>query len=98
MGKKRKLRKLIRKRHLEGTKVLVICAGKRCAPPGVGRAVADEVRAYAAAHHPEVRVETAGCLDVCKHGPIAASYSGLRFRKHVGARRGRKLVDKLSRR
>lgn len=98
MGKKRKLRKLMRDREPEDAPALVICVGKRCARREVSRAVADDVRAYATAHHPSVRVETVGCLDVCKKGPIAATYPRIRFHKRVDAHRGRRLVDKLARR
>lgn len=97
MGKRRKLRKLMREREAEDATALVICVGKKCAPRGVGCAVAKDVRAYAAAAQPSVRVEAVRCLHVCEDGPIAATYPRIRFRRHVDARRGRRLVDKLAR-
>ncbi len=97
MAKKRKLRTLMHTRDPEEAPAVVICVGTRCCPRSESRAIADEARAYAAAHHPEVHVEVVGCLDVCKQGPIAATYPEIRFKKHVGKKRVRKLVDKLAR-
>lgn len=98
MGKKRKLRKLMRQRAAEDVPTVVICVGKRCAPRELSCALAEDVRAYAIAQHPSIRVETVGCLDVCENGPIAATYPRIKFHEHVDARRGRRLVDKLARR
>lgn len=98
MGKKRKLRKLMRDRGCEDAPALVICVGQKCARREVSRAVAEDVRAYAIAHHPSVRVETVGCLNVCKKGPVSATYPRIKFHKRVDARRGRRLIDKLARR
>lgn len=98
MGKKRKLEKLMRKRDPEDAPALVICVGKRCCERAESCAVAEEARAYAAASHPEVHVEVVGCLDVCKKGPVAATYPDIEFKKRVDARKARKLVDKLARR
>ena len=97
MGKKRKLRKQMRKRELEDARALVICVGKRCCPREESRALVDAARAYSAAIHSPVPVVTVGCLDVCKNGPIAATYPAMKFKKHVTAKRARKLIDKLSR-
>ena len=95
MGRKRKLRKQMRKRHLEDETALVICVGKRCCERRLSCALAEETREYAAKTHPGLRVVTVGCLDVCKKGPIAATYPEIKFRKHVTRKRARKLVDKL---
>jgi (2Fe-2S) ferredoxin len=97
MGKKRKLRKQMRKRQVEDEPTLVICVGKTCCDRDRSRAVVEAARAHAAAYHPRVRVETVGCLHVCEKGPIAATYPVIRFEKRVGRRRARKLVDKLDR-
>ena len=98
MGKKRDLREKMRKRDLAGARALVICTGKKCAPRELSRALAEELRAYAAATHPEVRIETVGCLGICEKGPIAATYPKIAFHKRVGPRRGRRLVCKLAHR
>lgn len=98
MGKKRKLRKLMRKRELEDETALVICVGKKCCPRAESRAVLEAARAYAAETHPTIRVVTAGCLHICKKGPIAATYPRGKFRKRVTAKRARKLLDKLEQR
>ena len=43
-----------------------------------------------------VQVVTVGCLDVCKKGPIAATYAEMsRVKKRVTAKRARKLLKKL---
>jgi (2Fe-2S) ferredoxin len=94
MGKKRKLRKLMRKRDVESPS-LVICVGKKCCGRSESCALVEATRLYATAHHPNVRIETVGCLHVCKKGPIAATYPEIEIRKHVGRKRARKLVDKL---
>ena len=44
-----------------------------------------------------MHVEVVGCLDVCKDGPIAATYPRVKFKKHVGKKRVRKLIDKVDR-
>lgn len=98
MGKKRKLAKLLRKRGHEDARALVICVGKKCCPRAASRRVVEAARAHAAAHHPDLRIEVAGCLHVCKKGPIAATYPEVRFKRRVGPKRARKLVDKLARR
>jgi len=98
VGKKRKLRKKLRKRELADAQALVICTGKKCAPREQSCALAEDLRAYAAATHPEVRIVTVGCLGICEKGPIAATYPTIRFHRRVDARRGRRLVCKLAHR
>src|SRR5512143_848767 len=97
MGRKRKLRKQMRKRHLEDETALVICVGKRCCGREESCAVVEATREYAAETHSSVPVVTVGCLDVCKKGPIAATYPDITFKKHVTPKRARKLLDKLAR-
>lgn len=96
MGKKRKLRKTMAKREVTAPSV-VICVGKRCCPRSESRAVVEAARAYTAEAHPRVHVEVVGCLHVCKAGPIAATYPRVKFKKHVGKKRVRALIDKLDR-
>jgi (2Fe-2S) ferredoxin len=98
MGKKRKLRKQLRKRGLEDETALVICVGKRCCPREESRALVDATVAYATEVHSETRIVTVGCLDICKKGPIAATYPAMKFKKRVTAKRARKLLDKLDHR
>jgi len=95
MGKKRKLKKQMRKRDLADETALVICVGKRCCPRAESRAVADAAREYADITHTHAKVVVVGCLEICKKGPIAATYPELKFRKHVTKKRARKLLDKL---
>jgi len=95
MGKKRKLEKQMRKRELEDATALVICVGKRCCAREASSALVEAARTYAAAHRSSVKIVTVGCLEVCKHGPIAATYPDIKFRKRVTAKRARKLLDKL---
>lgn len=95
MGKKRKLRKLLRERDLEDATALVICVGKSCCPRAESRALVEATRAYADEIHARTPVVTAGCLDICKNGPIAATYPVIKFKKRVTAARARKLLDKL---
>jgi (2Fe-2S) ferredoxin len=96
MGKKRKLRKAMRKRGIADSPALAICVGKRCCERSRSRALVDELRTYAAVSHPDVQIAVVGCLHVCKNGPVAATYPRIKFKKHVDAKRGRKLVDKLA--
>jgi (2Fe-2S) ferredoxin len=96
VGKKRKLRKKLQKRELADAPALVICTGKKCGPREQSCALVEELRAYAAATHPEVRIVTVGCLGVCEHGPIAATYPKIRFHERVDARCGRWLVCKVA--
>jgi (2Fe-2S) ferredoxin len=95
MGKKRKLRKQLRKRELEDETALVICVGKHCCAREDSCALVEATRAYAAQTHSTVEIVTVGCLDICKKGPIAATYPEIKFKKHVTPKRARKLLDKL---
>lgn len=96
MGKKQKLRKQMRKRELEDETALVICVGKRCCEREESCVLVEATRAYAAETRSSVKVVTVGCLDICKKGPIAATYPEIKFKKHVTAKRARKLLDKLA--
>lgn len=96
MGKRRKLRKLMHRRELDDVPAVVICIGKKCADRDESRAVVEAACEYAARCHPNVRIETTGCLHVCKHGPIAATYPRIRFKKHVGKGRVRRMIDKIA--
>jgi (2Fe-2S) ferredoxin len=98
MGRKRKLRKKLRKRGIEEQPALVICVGKRCCSPEKSRALVERARAYAEGAHLHVPVVTVGCLDVCKAGPIAATYPKIKVKRHVKFKRARKLLEKLERR
>ena len=95
MGKKRKLRKQIRKRDLDDETALVICVGKRCCDRAESRAVAEAASDYANQTHAHAKIVTVGCLDICKKGPIAATYPAMKFKKHVSPKRARKMLDKL---
>jgi (2Fe-2S) ferredoxin len=88
----------MRKRHLEDQTALVICVGKRCCGREESCALVEATRAYAAQTHSNLPVVTVGCLDVCKKGPIAATYPEIKFKKRVTAKRARKLLDKLEER
>jgi (2Fe-2S) ferredoxin len=98
VGKKGKLRKQMRKRELEDAVALVICTGKRCCGREESCALVQATRAYAAEIDARVAVVTVGCLDICKKGPIAATYPKIAFEKRVTAKRARKLLRKLERR
>jgi hypothetical protein len=78
MGKKRKLRKLMRKRT-QGT-ALVICVGKHCCEREESCALVEATRVYAEKTRSSVPIVAVGCLDVCKHGPIAATYPDIEFK------------------
>lgn len=80
MGKKRKLRKQLRKRELEDATALVICVGKRCCAREDSCALVEATRAYAAETHSSVQIVTVGCLDICNKGPIAATYPTMNSR------------------
>src|SRR3990167_6980610 len=95
MGKKRKLRKLMRKRGLEDETALVICVGKRCCRREESRALVEATRVAALAAHTAVPVVTVGCLGVCEKGPIAATYPKIKFKKRVTLERARKILAKL---
>lgn len=88
----------MRKRALENETALVICTGKKCCPREASRALVEETVAYADQVHSHVKLVTVGCLHVCKKGPIAATYPKIRIKKHVSAKRARKMLDKLERR
>ncbi len=96
MSKRSKLKKLVHKRELDGQPTVVICVGKKCCDRAESRALRDLAIAYAAATHPEVHIETTGCLHICKQGPIVASYPKIRFKKQVGAKRVKKLIDRVA--
>ncbi|MBA3542679.1 MAG: (2Fe-2S) ferredoxin domain-containing protein, partial [Deltaproteobacteria bacterium] len=95
MGKKRKLRKQMRKRGLETEPCIVICGGSSCAPRHLSRELVSRTRAYALAQHPKVHVEVVRCLNICKKGPIVAVSPEIRFYKRVEFAKARALVDKL---
>jgi (2Fe-2S) ferredoxin len=95
MGKKRKLEKQMKKRDLEGETALVICVGKHCCSRSESNAVVEAAGAYAEQTHAHAHVVTVGCLDICKKGPIAATYPTMKFKKHVGPERARRMIDKL---
>lgn len=82
------------KRKLENETALVICTGKKCCPREESRALYEATMPYADAAH--IRLVTVGCLDVCKKGPIAATYPKIRIKKHVTVERARKMLDKLT--
>lgn len=94
-SKKRKLRKRMKKRDLEKEPALVVCVGKSCCRRAESREVLEAAREYAEAVHPAVHVVAVDCLDICKKGPIAATYPRIRFKKHVSPKRACKLIDKL---
>lgn len=91
MGKKRKLRKLMRKRGLEDETSLVVCVGKHCCKREESRALVEAIGASG----PSVPVVTVGCLGICEKGPIAATYPKIKFKKRVTPERARKLLVKL---
>ena len=98
MGKKRKLRQQMRKRGFDDAPALVICTGKRCCRREDSCALVEATRAYAATRPSSVPVVTVGCLEICKKGPIAATYPDVTFEKRVTLERACKLLDKLGRR
>lgn len=98
MGKKKKLKKKFGSRLAADECALVVCVGKKCAPREESCALLAALRAQvsddtAAA---KVRVLAAGCLGVCKKGPIVATLPKVRFYKHVDGERGRELLEKLT--
>ena len=98
MGKKKELRKQMHKRGLDEATALVICVGKRCCGREESCALVEATRAYASEIHASVPVVTVGCLDICKKGPIAATYPDIDFEKRVTPKRARKLLRRLERR
>jgi (2Fe-2S) ferredoxin len=96
MGKKRELRKHMRRRHGDDqSPALVICVGKSCVGREVSRALVEQTRAYALASRSPVRIEIVGCLHVCKKGPVAATWPDVDFFKRVDFVRACRLVDEL---
>ena len=95
--RKKKLRKLMAKRDLCDVPALVICVGKDCCDRRVSRALADEARAYVAAAGAPLRVELAGCLHVCKKGPIVATYPDFAIHKRATADDVKTLIDEETR-
>lgn len=95
VSKKRKLRKQMQKRALEGP-ALVVCLGADCCRRATSRATYDAARAYATELPRAIQVIATECLNVCKKGPIAATYPAMKFKKHVSPERARKMLDKLS--
>jgi (2Fe-2S) ferredoxin len=76
----------------------VICVGKHCCEREESCALVEATRAYAEKTGSSVPIVTVGCLDICKRGPIAATYPDIEFKKRVTPKRARKLLDKLDRR
>lgn len=97
MGKKRKLRKLMRRRLVEEAPAVVICVGKSCASREQSRALVELARARAAAGASLVRVEMVGCLHVCEDGPVVATYPKIKFHRRVDGEGVQALVDRLGR-
>ena len=97
MGKRRKLLKQLRKRDLDdGTPALVICVGKDCCDRAESRAVLDDARAYVAETGADgVRVIPVKCLDICKKGPIVATYPERQFEKRATTDVARALIDAM---
>ena len=93
MGKKRKLKKQMRKREVTGP-ALVICVGKDCAPRAETRALRDDMQAYAGDRL--VGVEVVRCLHVCKKGPIIATFPKITFHKRVTSAQAHALIDEVS--
>lgn len=86
---------MMRKRELEGETALVICVGKHCCKRDHSRAIVEAARVYAEKSQPSVKIVAVGCLDVCKKGPIAATYPKIKFKKRVTEEGARTLIDKL---
>ena len=97
MGKKSHLRKRMHKLELDDEIALVICVGKNCCSRKHSQALVEASQAYASEAHLPVKVVTVGCLDICKHGPIAATYPTMKFKRDVSPKRARKMIDKLAR-
>ncbi len=95
VSKKRKLRKHMQQRGLDGP-ALVVCVGRDCCRREESRATLDAARTYAATLPTPIRVVATDCLHICKKGPIAATYPTMKFKKHVSPRRAGKMLDKLS--
>jgi hypothetical protein len=97
MGKKSHLRKQMHKRGLDEETALVICVGKKCCAREESAALVEAAHEIADDMHATAKIVTVSCLDVCKQGPIAATYPVMRFKKHVTPKRARKLLVKLER-
>jgi (2Fe-2S) ferredoxin len=97
MGKKSHLRKQMHKRGLDDETALVICVGKKCCRREESAALVEATRSIADELHSTAKVVTVSCLDVCKNGPVAATYPRMKFKKHVTPNRARKLLVKLER-
>ncbi|HEY4175667.1 MAG TPA: hypothetical protein VGM90_02485 [Kofleriaceae bacterium] len=98
MGKRRKLIKQLRKRDLDdGAPSLVIYVGKDCCDRVESRAVLDDARAYVGPT-PDVRIVPVKCLDICKKGPIVATYPDAHFEKRATPEVAHALIDELRRR
>ena len=93
MGKKRKLRKWMKRRGRQG-RAVVVCVGKKCAPREASSLLLRELRAHAAATGAPVAIEAAGCLHVCKKGPIVATFPELEFHKRVDVETARAILDR----
>lgn len=100
--------KQLRKRDLDDeTPALVICVGKDCCDRAESKALLDDARAYAAerelqgAHGDgalrEVRIVPVKCLDICKKGPIVATYPEKQFEKRATPEVAHALIDELGR-
>ena len=97
MGKKRKLRKQIGSRLADDESALVVCTGKKCAPREESSALVEDLRRYVAAElDDKIRIETFGCLGVCKKGPIVATLPDIEIFKNVDVEKGRRLADELA--
>jgi (2Fe-2S) ferredoxin len=95
MGRKRHLRNQMCKRGLENETALVICVGKKCCSREESAALVENARSIAHEMHAKAKIVTVSCLDVCKKGPIAATYPSIKIKKHVTPKRARKLLMKL---
>lgn len=94
--RRKKLKQLMKKRGLKGVPSVVICVGKSCCDREVSRELVHVARTYAEAEHPLVHIGRAGCLHVCKKGPIAATYPDIEIHKRVSAGEVRALVDEVA--
>lgn len=91
MGKKQRLRKLMRERGVDAP-MLVVCLGKSCAPREASRALVEQMRSHAQGR---VRIEVVGCLHVCEDGPVVATFPDIEFHRHVDSVHACALIDEL---
>lgn len=98
MGKKKKLKKLMRKREAGDEPALVVCVGKKCADREVSRALVEQARAHARGGASVVKIAVVGCLHICEDGPVVATYPKIKFHRHVDGPRVCGLVDELGER